>query len=109
MADRLMACSAINFDGGGSSAMWVSDHIVNRPADGVERRVADHLAVVLASDLSECDVAEEAPKIAVTNARLSKASSTTTTTTTTTTVTTTTITTQKPMSSASPQPPRPHR
>jgi exopolysaccharide biosynthesis protein len=108
MAERLKACSAINFDGGGSSAMWVSDHIVNRPADGVERRVADHLAVILASDLSECDAAEEAQKVAVTNARLSKAPSTTTTTTTTT-VTTTTITTQKPMSSASPQPPRPHR
>ncbi|MEA2237933.1 MAG: hypothetical protein QOC81_2657 [Thermoanaerobaculia bacterium] len=57
MSDRLDACWAMNLDGGGSSAMWVGDHIVNRPSDGVERRVADHLAVVLKSDYVGCDAA----------------------------------------------------
>src|SRR5205823_56863 len=37
MSDRLNACWAMNLDGGGSAAMWVNDHIVNRPSDGVER------------------------------------------------------------------------
>lgn len=55
MKDELGACSAINLDGGGSSAMWVSDAIVNKPSDKSERRVADHLAVVLASDYTGCD------------------------------------------------------
>jgi len=90
MSDRLRVCAAINFDGGGSSAMWVGDHIVNRPSDGVERPVADHLAVVLRSDLPACS---EAPMI----------SSTTTTTVTTTKQTTTTTTTP---TTPAPQPPK---
>jgi exopolysaccharide biosynthesis protein len=81
MHDRLDACWAINLDGGGSSAMWVGDKVVNRPSDGVERRVADHLAVILKSDFAGCDVP---PAGLVTT--------TTTTTKTTTTVTTTTST-----------------
>ncbi|MEO6260648.1 MAG: phosphodiester glycosidase family protein [Thermoanaerobaculia bacterium] len=64
MHERLNACSALNLDGGGSSAMWVSDRIVNRPADGVERRVGDHLAVVLKKDLVSCDDDAEAQKVA---------------------------------------------
>ena len=64
MHSRLNACSALNLDGGGSSAMWVSDRIVNRPADGVERRVGDHLAVVLKRDLVDCDDDTEAQKVA---------------------------------------------
>lgn len=56
LAEELGTCSAINLDGGGSSAMWVSDAIVNQPSDKSERRVADHLAVVLASDYTGCDV-----------------------------------------------------
>lgn len=40
------ACTAVNLDGGGSSALWLRDRIVNRPSDGVERKVANHLAVV---------------------------------------------------------------
>ncbi|MDQ1346029.1 MAG: Phosphodiester glycosidase, partial [Pseudomonadota bacterium] len=32
-------------DGGGSSAMWVRDRIVNQPSDLIERPVANHLAV----------------------------------------------------------------
>jgi exopolysaccharide biosynthesis protein len=55
MNHRLDACWALNLDGGGSSAMWVGDHIVNRPSDGVERPVGDHLAVVLTSDYAGCD------------------------------------------------------
>lgn len=50
MADELSTCSAINLDGGGSTTMWVGDKVVNRPSDGVERRVGDHFAVVLRSD-----------------------------------------------------------
>jgi exopolysaccharide biosynthesis protein len=44
------ACTAVNLDGGGSSALWLGDRIVNRPSDGVERRVANHLGVVIAED-----------------------------------------------------------
>lgn len=54
MSARLKACWAINLDGGGSAAMWINDRIVNRPSDGVERKVADHLAVVLKSDFIGC-------------------------------------------------------
>jgi len=57
MADRLSVCSAMNLDGGGSAAMWVGDHIVNRPSDGVERPVGDHLAVVMRRDFNGCDTA----------------------------------------------------
>jgi exopolysaccharide biosynthesis protein len=40
------ACTALNLDGGGSSALWLRDRIVNRPSDGFERMVANHLGVV---------------------------------------------------------------
>jgi exopolysaccharide biosynthesis protein len=40
------ACAALNLDGGGSSALWLRDRIVNRPSDGAERRVANHLGVI---------------------------------------------------------------
>ena len=56
MAEELGTCSAINLDGGGSSAMWVEDEIVNQPSDKKERRVADHLAVIRAADFVACDV-----------------------------------------------------
>jgi exopolysaccharide biosynthesis protein len=42
------ACTAVNLDGGGSSALWLRDRIVNQPSDGVERKVANHLGVVAA-------------------------------------------------------------
>jgi len=61
IAERLQACSAINLDGGGSSAMWVSDRVVNRPSDGVERPVGDHIAVVFRKDASGCDTAPPQP------------------------------------------------
>jgi exopolysaccharide biosynthesis protein len=54
MADELGVCSAMNLDGGGSSAMWIDDRIVNQPSDGFEREVANHFAVVRASDVVEC-------------------------------------------------------
>jgi exopolysaccharide biosynthesis protein len=40
------ACTALNLDGGGSSALWLRDRVVNRPSDGFERKVANHLGVV---------------------------------------------------------------
>lgn len=40
------ACTALNLDGGGSSALWLRDRIVNQPSDGIERKVANHLAVI---------------------------------------------------------------
>ncbi|HJQ35881.1 MAG TPA: phosphodiester glycosidase family protein [Thermoanaerobaculia bacterium] len=55
MSDELGACAAMNLDGGGSSAMWVGDRIISKPSDGVEREVANHLAVVRASDYPECN------------------------------------------------------
>ncbi|HEX9984771.1 MAG TPA: phosphodiester glycosidase family protein [Thermoanaerobaculia bacterium] len=61
IADELGACAAMNLDGGGSSAMWVAGCIVNTPSDKRERRVANHVGVVLTSDLVACD-AKEAPK-----------------------------------------------
>jgi exopolysaccharide biosynthesis protein len=76
MADELDACSAMNLDGGGSSAMWVGNRVVNRPADGVERPVGNHLGVVLRSDLATCD--------GETTTTVTATKRTTTTTTTTT-------------------------
>ena len=55
MADELGVCAAMNLDGGGSSAMWIGDKIISRPSDGVEREVANHLAVVRASDFAGCN------------------------------------------------------
>ena len=49
------ACTAVNLDGGGSSALWLSGRIVNRPSDLVERPVANHLAVVPAADCTPGD------------------------------------------------------
>jgi exopolysaccharide biosynthesis protein len=46
MREELGTCSVLNLDGGGSSAMWVRDRIVNVPSDGPERKVGNHLAVV---------------------------------------------------------------
>lgn len=54
MADKLGVCSAMNLDGGGSTAMWVGDRIVNHPSDGVERGVGDHIAVVFSRDYPGC-------------------------------------------------------
>jgi uncharacterized protein YigE (DUF2233 family) len=88
MADQLHACAAVNLDGGGSSAMWVSSRIVNRPADGVERPVGDHLAVVLRSDYIGCDNDAKTVSKPMTSA--------TTTTVTSTTITTTSTTTNPP-------------
>src|SRR5204862_8109503 len=59
IADELDACSAINLDGGGSSAMWVASRIVNHPADGVERPVGNHLGVGLRSEPDACGGDEE--------------------------------------------------
>jgi hypothetical protein len=55
LMDELGACIAMNLDGGGSSAMWVIDRVRNKPSDGRERKVGNHLAVIAASDFSGCD------------------------------------------------------
>lgn len=94
LSEKLHACAAINLDGGGSSAMWVSDRIVNRPADGVERPVGDHLAVVLRSDFAECD--RDAERIAAAKNATPMSSGTTSVMTTTTTTTSTTTTSTAP-------------
>jgi exopolysaccharide biosynthesis protein len=96
MSEKLHACAAINFDGGGSSAMWVSDRIVNRPSDGVERPVGDHLAVVLRSDFAACDKDAERAALAKTPPAMSSGTTVVTTATTTTTTTTTTSTAPPP-------------
>jgi ribosomal protein L24E len=38
--------TAFNLDGGGSTTMWVTGTLVNRPSDGTQRAVADAVAVV---------------------------------------------------------------
>jgi exopolysaccharide biosynthesis protein len=97
MSGKLHACAAINFDGGGSSAMWVSDRIVNRPSDGVERPVGDHLAVVLRSEFNACDKdTERAAAASKATTPMSGVTATVTTTTTSTTTLTTTSTAPPP-------------
>ncbi len=59
MHDELSICSAMNLDGGGSAAMWVDDRIVNRLSDGVERRVGNHIGVILRTDFTACDPSVE--------------------------------------------------
>lgn len=88
--ETLQACSAINFDGGGSSTMWVGDHVVNRPSDGVERRVASQLAVIDRDDDAGCSADRTMASSAVTSSTLA------TTARTITTRKTTTVTTSGP-------------
>ncbi len=54
MRNELGVCSAINLDGGGSSAMWVRDRIVTVPSDVAERKVGNHLAVIARADDPGC-------------------------------------------------------
>ena len=39
---------AFNFDGGGSSTMWVAGAVKNSPSDGSQRAVVDAVAIVSA-------------------------------------------------------------
>jgi exopolysaccharide biosynthesis protein len=55
MVEELGACTVMNLDGGGSSALWIDGRIVNQPSDGFERNVANHLAVIHARDEPRCD------------------------------------------------------
>jgi hypothetical protein len=54
LGDQMLALgahAAVNLDGGGSSALWVRGAgVVNRPSDGNERVVANHLAVHASGD-----------------------------------------------------------
>jgi exopolysaccharide biosynthesis protein len=43
---KLGAVDAMNFDGGGSSAMVVKNRVVNRPSDGSQRSVANALLIM---------------------------------------------------------------
>jgi len=83
MASRLHICSAINLDGGGSTTMWVGDKVVNRPSDGVERKVGDHLAVILRSDYTGCDTTNTTRTASTTTAPSTTTSTTSVTSTTT--------------------------
>lgn len=51
---ELGVCAAVNLDGGGSSALWLRDAIVNKPSDLAERQVSNHLAVVAPADYPAC-------------------------------------------------------
>lgn len=62
MRDELDVCSAMNLDGGGSSAMWIDGKIVNKPSDGSERAVANHIAVIDADDYRGCRTSQAAEK-----------------------------------------------
>ncbi len=55
MANTLKVCTAINLDGGGSSAMWVAGCVVNEVSDGRERSVANHIGIVLDEDYVACE------------------------------------------------------
>jgi uncharacterized protein YigE (DUF2233 family) len=103
MYEELGTCAAINLDGGGSTAMWVTDKIVNRPADGRERPVGDHLAIVLKSDYTGCP---QPPQTASTTSTTITTVTTSTTTTTTPAVTTTTAPVTAPPVTTT-NPPRP--
>lgn len=46
MRAELCVCSALNLDGGGSSAIVIEGELMNQPSDGSERVVANHLAIV---------------------------------------------------------------
>lgn len=52
MRERLGVCEALNLDGGGSSTLWYEGEVRNKPSDGREREVANHLLVVEERD--EC-------------------------------------------------------
>lgn len=51
----LGAREAMNYDGGGSSAMWVGGALKNRPSDGTERAVASAWLVVPAWVMDDTD------------------------------------------------------
>jgi MYXO-CTERM domain-containing protein len=44
-AKQLGAADALMLDGGSASALWLTDAVVSKPSDGVERPVANHIAV----------------------------------------------------------------
>lgn len=46
LAQRLGCSNAINFDGGGSSTLWIDNTVMNLPSDGQPRRVGNSLVLV---------------------------------------------------------------
>lgn len=55
MREELGACSAVNLDGGGSSAMVLGEKRVNDLLRDEERRVANHIAVVRRDAVPPCE------------------------------------------------------
>ena len=55
MRAELEVCSALNLDGGGSSAIVIEGELMNQPSDGSERVVANHLAIVSVGCRSDTD------------------------------------------------------
>ncbi|HYP24501.1 MAG TPA: phosphodiester glycosidase family protein, partial [Actinomycetota bacterium] len=53
LMQHLGATSALNLDGGGSTAMWVEGGLVNRPSDVPERAVGSALVVLPGPDIAE--------------------------------------------------------
>lgn len=64
MHEELGACSAVNLDGGGSSAMVIREKRVNDLLRDEERRVANHIAVVRRDAVPPCEDVGEAKVIA---------------------------------------------
>jgi exopolysaccharide biosynthesis protein len=53
---ELGASDGVKLDGGGSSALFVRGRgVLNRPSDGRERAVANHLAVVRTMAVTPCE------------------------------------------------------
>jgi exopolysaccharide biosynthesis protein len=55
MRTELAVCSALNLDGGGSSAIVIEGELMNKPSDGSERVVANHIAIVQVGCTSTTD------------------------------------------------------
>jgi exopolysaccharide biosynthesis protein len=57
LLEEFAVSDAINLDGGGSSALYIASEggIVNRPADGHERSVLNHLGFRMTSAWNSID------------------------------------------------------
>ncbi len=74
----LGAYDAVNFDGGGSTTMWIRGNgVVNAPSDGSERVVANHLAVQATGSGMPGNCAEDPAGELLVNAHLLDGASTT--------------------------------
>jgi len=53
LAQRLGCTDAINFDGGGSSTLWLNDQIMNLPSDNAPRPVGNGLVLLKRPDVKK--------------------------------------------------------